>query len=109
MSSCSHRIPSPIREFNTLGPQHKSEDGQKILRDHDFPKNWVLLSVYVFLSSTLKFKKYFYERKKEINILSLIHNGRTQTKQNNNINNNNNNITTTLAVRPIKERKLKFS
>ena len=50
MSSCSHRMPSPIREFN------KS-------------------------SSTLKFKKYFYERKKERNILSLIHNGRTQTKQ----------------------------
>ena len=50
MSSCSHRTPSPIREFN------KS-------------------------SSTLKFKKYSYERKKERNILSLIHNGRTQTKQ----------------------------
>ena len=50
MSSCSHRMPSPIREFN------KS-------------------------SSTPKFKKYFYERKKERNILSLIHNGRTQTKQ----------------------------
>ena len=79
MSSCSHRMPSPIREFN------KS-------------------------SSTLKFKKYFYERKKERNILSLIHNGRTQTKQNNNNNNNkNNNITTTLAVRPIKQRKLKLS
>ena len=76
MSSCSHRMPSPIREFN------KS-------------------------SSTLKFKRYFYERKKERNILSLIHNGRTQTKQNNN--NNNNNITTTLAVRPIKQRKLKLS
>ena len=74
MSSCSHRMPSAIREFN------KS-------------------------SSTLKFKKYFYERKKERNILSLIHNGRTQTKQNN----NNNNITTTLAVRPIKQRKLKLS
>ena len=29
-------------------------------------------------------------------------------KQNNN-NNNNNNITTTLAVRPIKQRKLKLS
>ena len=72
MSSCSHRMPSPIREFN------KS-------------------------SSTLKFKKYFYERKKERNILSLIHNGRTQTKQ------SNNNITTTLAVRPIKQRKLKLS
>ena len=72
MSSCSHRMPSPIREFN------KS-------------------------SSTLKFKKYIYERKKERNILSLIHNGRTQTKQ------NNNNITTTLAVRPIKQRKLKLS
>ena len=73
MSSCSHRMPSPIREFNES-------------------------------SSTLKFKKYFYERRKERNILSLIHNGRTQTKQNNN---NNNNITTTLAVRPIKLRKRK--
>ena len=30
-------------------------------------------------------------------------------KQNNNNNNNNNNITTTLAVRPIKLRKLKLS
>ena len=30
-------------------------------------------------------------------------------KQNNNNNNNNNNITTTLAVRPIKQRKLKLS
>ena len=67
MSSCSHRMPSPIREFNTSGRQHKSEDGQKILRDHDFPKNWVLPSVYVFYVLPLSLKNIFTkERKKEI-------------------------------------------